>query len=86
VVGDLDTSPLAPTFQQLLDRTGLIDGARGFGWQATWPDPLPAPLRIRLNHVLHSAELGVTRFEVGEALGSDHLPIVVELVRVSDTH
>jgi hypothetical protein len=33
-----------------------------------------------------SAELGVTRFEVGESIGSDHLPVVVELVRMSDAN
>jgi len=43
-------------------------------------------LRIRLDHLLHSAELGVTRFEVSDSIGSDHLPIVVELVRASDVH
>lgn len=82
VVGDLNTSPLAASFRRFVAESGLVDAAQGFGWQATWPAALGQPLRIRLDHVLHSRDLGVAHFAVGPRIGSDHLPIVVDLTLV----
>ncbi|MBE0545695.1 MAG: endonuclease/exonuclease/phosphatase family protein [Verrucomicrobia bacterium] len=78
LLGDLNVTPWSPHFQKLLRGTGLKDSARGFGWQTTWPASL-YPLRIAIDHCLLSQDLRVVGRSVGSKVGSDHLPLVVEL-------
>jgi endonuclease/exonuclease/phosphatase (EEP) superfamily protein YafD len=77
LVGDLNTTPWSPHFKRLLRRTGLRDSRRGQGIQGTWRG-LPL-IRLPLDHVLHSRDIATLRREVGPAIGSDHLPVIVEL-------
>jgi endonuclease/exonuclease/phosphatase (EEP) superfamily protein YafD len=79
IVGDLNISPFSPYFQDLLKDGGLRSGAEGFGWQATWPSFLP-PAGIQIDHALVNSQLVVEHFGRGSAIGSDHLPIVADLV------
>jgi len=80
LVGDLNTTPWSLHFKKLLRRGGLLDSRHGHGIQATWPVPTLLPLlRIPLDHVLHSPEIAVLRRKVGPEIGSDHLPVIVEL-------
>jgi endonuclease/exonuclease/phosphatase (EEP) superfamily protein YafD len=57
----------------------LHDAAAGRGWQATWPTFLP-PLGIRIDHALVSGGIRVNSFQRGRLQGSDHRPIVVDLL------
>jgi len=82
VLGDLNTTQWNHAFQNLIENTGLIDASRGFGYQGTWPSFL-WPMRIHLDHCLISSDLSVEEFKTADAIGSDHFPIVVDLV-VSD--
>lgn len=74
VMGDLNCGANAPELRRFLARTGLIDPiphARTFpSWQ---------PLR-KLDHILVSASLEVSRRQVYDFVCSDHLPIGVEIV------
>jgi endonuclease/exonuclease/phosphatase (EEP) superfamily protein YafD len=79
VMGDLNTTPWGASFRQLLSATQLRDSARGSGWQPTWPDFMPL-LFIPLDHVLVSPEVGVVSVKTGDAAGSDHRPVIVDLV------
>ena len=79
VVGDMNISPFSPHFQQLLADGGLRSAAEGFGWQGTWPSFMP-PAGIQIDHALVNSRMGVEHFTRGSATGSDHLPIVADLV------
>lgn len=78
VLGDLNCTPWSPLFRDLLRKAGLRDSRRGFGVQATWPTWLP-PMQIPIDHCLVSSEIAVDGRRVGPDLGSDHLPVVVDL-------
>lgn len=71
IAGDLNSSPWAPTFA----------GLSAFGWQRasglapTWGGPLGIPI----DHVLASAQWRLVSQQRGPDLGSDHLPVLVEL-------
>lgn len=85
VVGDLNTSPWSPNFQAFLSASGLRDGRRGFGINTTWPDFGP-PLHIPIDHFVASPEVQVKNFSVGDFIGSDHRPILIEFSIHADTH
>lgn len=78
LLGDLNTTPWSHTFRKLVRDTGLSDSGRGAGVQATWPADL-FPLRIAIDHCLHSQDLRVVSRTVGADVGSDHLPLIVDL-------
>jgi len=77
VCGDLNLSPWSPFFDDFLQDSALRDARRGFGLQTTWPAG-SLPLRVPLDHCLASPEISIHDFHAGPALGSDHLPIVVD--------
>jgi endonuclease/exonuclease/phosphatase (EEP) superfamily protein YafD len=79
LAGDLNTTSWSPCFQDLLAVSGLRDSRRGFGVQPTWPGWL-ARLGIPIDHVLVSPEIRVVRRTVGPHIGSDHRPVVIDLV------
>lgn len=79
VLGDLNCTPWSPYFDTLLREGGLEDGGKGWGVQATWP-ALWSPLRIPIDHCLHSGGVRVVDRYLGRACGSDHLPLVVDLI------
>ncbi|MCW2962419.1 MAG: Integral rane protein, partial [Thermoleophilia bacterium] len=83
LAGDLNVSASSPQHHDLGD-AGLIDAwelvrhGRGATWPATrginW---LPG---VRLDHLYLSGELTTTRVRVGDANGSDHRPVVADVV------
>ena len=79
LLGDLNATPWSPYFHDLLARTGLSDGRRGFGIKATWPAFL-GPLGIPIDHCLVSDDVIVEDFQLGPSAGSDHRAVVVDLV------
>jgi endonuclease/exonuclease/phosphatase (EEP) superfamily protein YafD len=79
VAGDFNATPWCRIFGALLETSGLIDSARGFGLQATWPAGLPGLFRIPIDHCLHSSDLEVLDRRVGQDIGSDHLPLIVDI-------
>lgn len=78
IVGDLNTTSWTPAFADLLSKTRLLDSRRGWGVQASWPSGYPL-LRIPIDHCLVSAEFAVLNRQLGADIGSDHLPLFVEL-------
>lgn len=79
VIGDMNITPFSPRFQKLLAEGHLRSAADGFGWQATWPSFFP-PAGIQIDHALVNSRVAVEHFNHGTATGSDHLPIVADLV------
>jgi len=82
LVGDLNTTPWSPYFADLLRDAKLSDARRGFGVRPTWPESLRLSLlRIPIDHCLVGDGVRVGGFAVGSPVGSDHLPIVVDVCR-----
>ena len=82
VVGDLNTTPWSPYFKDLLKLGALRNSMKGWGVQTTWP-ATSYPLRIPIDHALHSPGLVILNREIGPDVGSDHLPVILD-VHVSD--
>lgn len=79
VMGDLNATPWSRPFRDLVARSGLCDTRAGFGLQASFP-AASSILRIPIDHALVSCAIGVTSREIGRDVGSDHLPVIVDLV------
>lgn len=79
VIGDLNVSPFSPYFKQLLAAGGLRSAANGFGWQPTWPSFL-LPAGIQIDHALVNPAVTVQAFRRGAWAGSDHRPVIVDVV------
>ncbi len=77
--GDLNATSWSPAFKRMLVDSPLIDTRRGFGLHGTWPNAWPSFLRIAIDHVLVSPDIGTRQREVGPDIGSDHRPVFVEL-------
>lgn len=77
LVGDLNAAPWSPVFGRFERTSGLIDSARGRSIHPTWPAFIPL-LWIPLDHLLHSPDLAVRNYNVGAAVRSDHLPVIVD--------
>lgn len=84
LLGDLNSSSWSPAFQDLLRDAGLRDTRLGRGVQPTWPAWLPIA-QVAIDHALVSPEVRVHARWVGEHLGSDHLPVVLDFSLASPT-
>lgn len=78
ILGDLNATPWSAPLRRLVADADLVDSQRGFGLQASWP---AGPLwpQLALDHCLHDPALVTTARALGPALGSDHLPLRVDL-------
>jgi endonuclease/exonuclease/phosphatase (EEP) superfamily protein YafD len=91
IVGDLNTTPWSVEFQDLIHSTGLRDSQLGFGLQTSWPVLLPilgvrehpnwltSLFRIPIDHVLVSPNIDVLSRQTGPFVGSDPLPVIIQL-------
>lgn len=79
LLGDLNTSPWSPVYRRFEQSSGLSNGARGLGLFPTWPTGV-RPLMIPLDHCLLSSGLRAVSLQTGPDIGSDHLPVLVEIV------
>lgn len=85
LVGDLNITPWSPEYGLLERQAGLANARLGRGYLGTWPTR-PALLRIPIDHCLVSGEVEVTDLRVGPDVGSDHLPLIVDLVASGPSH
>lgn len=79
VIGDFNSTPWSGRFRSFLHDSDLRNSQRGFGLQPTWPAILSSPLMIAIDHCLHSKSITTINRATGPNLGSDHLPLFVEL-------
>lgn len=80
-VGDLNTTLWSPYYSDFIRETGLVDAREGFGVLPTWPTFMPfgSLLMIPIDHCLVSPDVKVLDTSIGADIGSDHLPLIVEL-------
>jgi endonuclease/exonuclease/phosphatase (EEP) superfamily protein YafD len=78
VIGDLNTTPWSPYFSDLLKGTGLKNTSQGLGVFNSWPAGLQW-LGIPIDHCLVSPQFAVLKKQLGPQVGSDHLPIIIDL-------
>jgi len=84
LLGDLNATRWSHSFRRLIRDSGLSDGARGRGYQPTWPAGM-LPLLIPIDHCLHSPGIQILNMQIGPAVGSDHYPVIVDFsLRVGD--
>ena len=82
VIGDFNATPWSYVFRDFSAETGLVNSQKGYGLAATWPT---SPLTlVPLDHMLHSDSLTTVERDVGPDLGSDHLPLTVEVSMASN--
>jgi endonuclease/exonuclease/phosphatase (EEP) superfamily protein YafD len=78
LIGDLNTTMWGHHYQELIDETGLVNARHGFGVIPSWPTQLPFAM-IPLDQCLVSSDIEVLDIRTGPRIGSDHLPLIVEL-------
>ena len=79
IVGDLNTTIWTASYHDLCEELGLTNARKGFGVLASWPAHLPAIVRIPIDHCLISDEFLVRDCRLGPKIGSDHLPLIIDL-------
>ncbi len=80
ILGDLNTTMWTTAYRQFEQRTNLKNARKGFGILPTWTTRLPL-LFIPIDHILISSNFTVLDIKTGKNLGSDHLPLIVELAQ-----
>jgi len=79
VTGDLNNTPWSAHFRAFLKASGLHDSAQGLGPQPTWPVASIPLMRIPLDHCLHSDDVHIANKRPGPDIGSDHLPLIIDV-------
>jgi endonuclease/exonuclease/phosphatase (EEP) superfamily protein YafD len=79
VVGDFNTTMWSPFYKNMVNTGKLRNARSGFGLLPTWPTFMPL-VYIPIDHVLVSKEIGVLKIRTGRNVGSDHLPLITDLV------
>ncbi len=77
LMGDFNATPWSAGLRHLLRDAGMRRAGRGI--LATWPSSFGA-LGIPIDHVLLHGSLGSRGVVVGPDIGSDHRPLVVDLL------
>jgi endonuclease/exonuclease/phosphatase (EEP) superfamily protein YafD len=85
VTGDFNTTPWSASFRAFLAVSGLRDSAQGRAPQLTWPSFNPPFARIPIDHCLHSREVTILDRRLGPDIGSDHLPLIIDLAFTEST-
>jgi len=78
VTGDFNNTPWSTHFRAFLKASGLHDSSQGRGPLPTWPAASPL-LRIPLDHCFHSGDVRILAKRPGPDIGSDHLPLIIDL-------
>jgi endonuclease/exonuclease/phosphatase (EEP) superfamily protein YafD len=78
LVGDLNLTPFSYHFNRLLKDGNLIDSEKGFGILPTWNAFMPITV-MPIDHCLTSSSFATTDRKLGHSIGSDHIPLIVDL-------
>jgi len=78
VAGDFNSTPWSGYFQRLIETAKLEDSETGHGIQSSWCTMMPLPL-IPIDHCVYTKQLAVINRRTGPNVGSDHLPVIIQL-------
>jgi endonuclease/exonuclease/phosphatase (EEP) superfamily protein YafD len=78
VAGDFNMSIWSPYYSEFIRDTELKDARNGFGLVPTWPTHMPLVM-IPIDHFLVSSDVKVLNLNTGSSIGSDHLPLVLDV-------
>jgi endonuclease/exonuclease/phosphatase (EEP) superfamily protein YafD len=79
ITGDFNAGPWSYHFRRLQASTGFHNSQRGYGLELSYPAEAHPLFQVSIDHLLHSPELVVLDRRLGPPMGSDHLPLVVDL-------
>ena len=84
-VADFNETPFGGALRDFAARSGMRSAARVSGLVTTWPASVgglswPGLLRIAIDHCFVSHDVGVAALSPGPDIGSDHLPMVIDVV------
>jgi endonuclease/exonuclease/phosphatase (EEP) superfamily protein YafD len=79
VAGDFNATPWSHNFRTTLESSGLSDAAEGHGLAPSWPSQFPL-VGMRIDHCWISRHWRSVGVRVGPSNGSDHLPLIADLV------
>ena len=81
LLGDMNITPYSYAFTQLEKTSGLNNSMRGFTQSSgTWPNFFLSIFRIPIDQLLSSNNIITLNKTIGPDLGSDHLPVITELL------
>lgn len=81
LLGDLNDTMWSSYHSPILEQSNMVNARRGQGIVPSWPAWLVfRPLMIPIDHCLVSPEIVVVSLKAGKHVGSDHLPLIVELI------
>jgi endonuclease/exonuclease/phosphatase (EEP) superfamily protein YafD len=78
LLGDLNLTMYSPEYRRFTRGLGLQNARQGFGPLGTWPTWVPFA-RLPLDQCLLRGDLAVVSCASGPDIGSDHLPLIVDL-------
>ena len=78
LMGDLNASPWCAPFRSLLKESGLSNSMDHFGFQPSW-SPSARFFTLPIDHILHDPQIVIHHRSLGPDIGSDHVPVWVDL-------
>ena len=78
VAGDFNTTSHSYALETMMKSSGLRDSRKGFGLQNSWPTWC-WPISVCIDHCFVSDGVRVENRRLGQNIGSDHLPIIIDL-------
>jgi endonuclease/exonuclease/phosphatase (EEP) superfamily protein YafD len=90
IVADFNDTPFGRALRDFGATSGMRSASAVSGLVTTWPArvagvPWPAPLRIAIDHCFVSRGVDVAAFSAGPDIGSDHLPLLIDIAYGSRT-
>ena len=79
VIGDLNITPFSVYFKDFTKETDLVSSRIGKGFNPTWCTYFPNFMLVPIDFILHSKDLEALSIKTDYYVGSDHLPVIVEL-------
>jgi len=79
LIGDLNVAPWSPYYEDFVADSGLQCARPERGILPTWPVGRVFPAMVPIDHALCSPDVRFEAVRRGNYIGSDHLPLVVEL-------
>ena len=82
IMGDLNVSLWSPFYHAMIKTSGLRNARQGLGVLPSHSVIAPniGFLSAPIDHCLISSQIQVQDFKLGKAIGSDHLPMIAELL------